>query len=191
MAPRINSLRDSDVHRINDLDRAAQERQPATALRHASYSHTWKALEITGKVMRDMRDDFVGTMSWVGWSERWSVGGAVGACRYRREKMHCGAAYGGRPALSSSLAGPCHILQWTSKLTRKLARSSLGGEVYALCEIDDRMTPIRDFFGPLEGLAPGMVGLEDCESLLTHLRTKKPKSEKYLARRFLSIHKAL
>ena len=32
---------------------------------------------------------------------------------------------------SSSLSGPRHVLQWTSKFTRKLAKGSLGGEVYA------------------------------------------------------------
>ena len=36
-----------------------------------------------------------------------------------------------------------------------------------------------------------MVGLEDCESLFSHLRTKEMITEKYLARHFLSIQQSL
>ena len=32
---------------------------------------------------------------------------------------------------SSALSGPCRLLQWASKFTRKLVRSSLGGEACA------------------------------------------------------------
>ena len=36
-----------------------------------------------------------------------------------------------------------------------------------------------------------MVGLEDCESLFSHLRTKRMITEKYLVRHFLSIQQSL
>ena len=36
-----------------------------------------------------------------------------------------------------------------------------------------------------------MVGLEDCESLFTHLRTKKVAAEKFLARHFLAVRQAV
>ena len=36
-----------------------------------------------------------------------------------------------------------------------------------------------------------MVGLEDCESLFNHLRTKRMITEKYLVRHFLSIQQSL
>ena len=93
--------------------------------------------------------------------------------------------------MSSSLSGPCHVLQWTSKFTRKLVKSSLGGEVYAFSEMVDHMALIREFYTPFVGLSPGMVGLEDCESLFSHLRTKRMITEKYLVRHFLSIQQSL
>ena len=133
-------------------------------------------------------------------------GDALGRFRARGERLHKGtltlvgwsdAAYGklsedGRCRLgyiiglmSSSLSGPCHVLRWTSKFTRKLVRSSLGGEAYAFSEMVDHMALIREFYTPFVGLSPGMVGLEDCESLFSHLRTKKMITEKYLVRHFL------
>ena len=53
------------------------------------------------------------------------------------------------------------------------------------------MALIREGYAPFVGLSPGMVGLEDCESLFSHLRTKKMIAEKYLARHFLSIQQSL
>ena len=93
--------------------------------------------------------------------------------------------------MSASLSGPCHVLQWTSKFTRKLVGSSLGGEVYAFSEMADHMALIREFYAPSVGLSPGVAGLEDCESLFNHLRTKKMATGKYLGRHFLSIQQPL
>merc|ERR1712215_449403 len=90
----------------------------------------------------------------------------------------------------SSLSGPCHILQWTSKFTRKLVKSSLGGEVYAFSEMLDHMSMLREFYGNFAGSKPGMIGLEDCESLFTHLRKSKSITEKFLDRHFMSIQQA-
>ena len=93
--------------------------------------------------------------------------------------------------MSSSLSGPCHVLQWTSKFTRKLVKSSLGGEVYAFSEMADHMALIREFYAPFVGSSPGTVGLEDCESLFNHLRTKKMITEKFLVTQFLSTQQSL
>ena len=98
--------------------------------------------------------------------------------------------------MSSFLSGPRHVLQWTSKFTRKLVKSSLGGEVYAFSEMVDHMALIREFYAPCVELPPGMVGLEDCESLRApcvenRLRTKKMITEKYLVRHFLSSQQSL
>ena len=68
---------------------------------------------------------------------------------------------------------PAHFSQRASKLTRKLAKGSVGGEVYALSEMVDRINLIRDFYEPFQGLAPGAPGLGDCWSLFTHSRTEK------------------
>ena len=46
------------------------------------------------------------------------------------------------------------------------------------------MSLLRDFYGPSEGLNPGMVGLEDCESLFTYVNTERMIAERYLARHF-------
>ena len=53
------------------------------------------------------------------------------------------------------------------------------------------MALIREFYTPFVGLSPGMVGLEDCESLFSHLRTKRMITEKYLVRHFLGIQQSL
>ena len=155
-------------------------------LKYASSSHPWKA---------------------PGWGDR-----VKGALRKGGERVHCvpmtllgwyDAAYGGQSTegkcrlgyviglMSSTLKCPCHISQWTSKFTRKMVKSSLGGEVYALSEMVDHMLLLKDFYGPSGGINPGVVGMGDCESLFTHLKTKKMAAEKYLVRHFLSIQQAL
>ena len=46
---------------------------------------------------------------------------------------------------SPNLRELCHSVHWASKFTRKLARSSLGGEVYAFGEMLDHMAMLRGF----------------------------------------------
>ena len=67
------------------------------------------------------------------------------------------AAYGGQSTegicrlgytiglMSSTLKGACRILPRTSKFTRKMVKSSLGGEIYALSEMVDHMLLLKDF----------------------------------------------
>ena len=70
----------------------------------------------------------------------------------------------------------------TSKFTRGLAKSSLGGDVCAFSEMLDHMSMLREFFGHFKNLYSGMAGLEDCESLFTHLK------KKLIAAKFLERH---
>ena len=69
-------------------------------------------------------------------------------------------------------------------------KSGLGGEAYASCEMLDRTFALREFYEQFRDRAPGAGGLEDRESLLTHLK-KKISTEKFLARRFFAIQQAL
>ena len=48
------------------------------------------------------------------------------------------------------------------------------------------MALLREFYAPSSRISPGLVGVEDCESLFTHLENRKMVAEKYLVRRFLS-----
>ena len=70
-------------------------------------------------------------------------------------------------------------------------KSSMGGGVYALSEMVGQMLSLKGVYGPFESMDPGVGGLEDSESLLTHLKKKKITTKKYLARHFLSIQQAL
>ena len=47
--------------------------------------------------------------------------------------------------MSSALPGPAHILQWASNSTQKIAKSSLGGEIFALNEMRGHVEIIREF----------------------------------------------
>ena len=77
-----------------------------------------------------------------------------------------------------TLKGPRHILQRTSKFTRKLVESGPGGEML------DHASLLREVYEPSVEMSPGMVGLEDCESLSGRLRNEEAAVEKYLVRFF-------
>ena len=146
-----------------------KELRRATALRYGAPSRLRKALDFTGGAM----DDFMcnqgekrrcGAMSLVGRTDAaFGDQSTGGKCRLR---------FGISP-MAPSFAGPRHILLWASDAARTLARSSLGGGVYARGEMVDRATLIREICEPRERLAPGMSGLEACESLSTHLDAEK------------------
>ena len=55
----------------------------------------------------------------------------------------------------------------------------------------DHVALLREFYAPFSHISPGMVGMEDCESLFTHLKNRKMITEKYLVRHFLSIQQFL
>ena len=93
--------------------------------------------------------------------------------------------------MSSTLRGPRHIIQWTSKFTRKLAKCSLGGEVYAFSEMAGRIPILRGFYAHCMDIRQGMACLQDCESVFTRLKNKKIIAGKFLIRHFLASQQAL
>ena len=74
--------------------------------------------------------------------------------------------------MPSSFTGPRPVSRRTSKFNRKLLKSSPGAEVYLLGGTAGHMSLLRDFCAPFESVGPGTVGLGDCESLFTDLKTK-------------------
>ena len=80
--------------------------------------------------------------------------------------------------ISSTLRGPCHLLQWSPKSNRKLAKGGAGGAAYESSEMVDHVALLRESFAPYADLTPGIVGLEGCESLFTHLGTRRVITEK-------------
>ena len=118
--------------------------------------------------------------------------------RARGEKAHCGETFFvcwpdadfGNPLaegrcrsgdvigpMTSSLPGPCRILQWAAKFIRESADSGRGGKVYALSELVEHMSLSRELFEPL-------VGYVDCESPIAHLWSKHAIAGKYRVRHF-------
>ena len=119
-----------------------------------------------------------GTRSLVGWSvAAYGDHSAVGKCLL-------GYFIG---LMSSTLSGLCHIIQRTSKYTRKLVKSSLAGEV----RWQIKRQCFGDFLRTCRDLFPGVAGFEGCESLFTHLRGKKISAEKFSVRHFAAIQPAL
>ena len=55
----------------------------------------------------------------------------------------------------------------------------------------DHILLLKDLCRPSGGVNPGLVGLGGYENLFTHLKAKKMITEKYLARHFSSIQRAL
>ena len=76
-------------------------------------------------------------------------------------------------------------------MTMRKVKSSMGGEVYALSKMVDHVLLLEDPYGPVNGMNPGVVRLEDCESLSTQLKTKKTVAERRPAHHFLSFQQAL
>ena len=154
IASRINRLRGSDVYRINGLVRVRKDWQRATELKYASSSKPWKALGWGDGVHRDLwnRGDRVLRCSrtLAGWSDA-AYGDqlATGRCRL-------GYVVG---LMSSTLKGPCRILQRASTFARNMEKSNLGGRVYAPSEMMDHVLLLKEFFGPFEGMRPGAAGL--------------------------------
>ena len=184
IASRINSLQGAGVYRINDLAKTVKKWQPAAVSKYFSSGK----MDQSSSARRRNNE------------------------RHCKEKIHGNtmtlagrpdAAYGDQSSLgkrrlsyvigltSPNPCGPCHLIQLTSKFTRKLAKSSLGGEVYAFSEMVDHMSMPREFYGHFTDLYSGMAGMEDCESLFTHLKKNKLVAGKFLVRRFLAIQQAI
>ena len=60
--------------------------------------------------------------------------------------------------------------------------SCLGGEVYAFGEMLDNDATLRVCFAPFGDLSPGTLGLEACEGLFAHPKTKRAVAGEYLVR---------
>ena len=93
--------------------------------------------------------------------------------------------------MSPTLNGPCHNLQWTSEFARKLAKSSLGGEVFAFSEMLEHVSHLRQFYEPFFELSPSMIGFKDRESPFANLNIKETVAEKYAVRHFQGIRQLL
>ena len=176
IASRINALCGSDVYRINELVWAAKAWQQATVLKFASTSHLWKSLgqndRLQGALQTRGEQVHGGWLTTPGWPDA-AYGG-----QSTEGKCQVGYVIG---LMSSTLTGPFHILQRTSKFTRKMVKSSMGREIYALSEMADQVLSLKERYGSFEGMNPGVAGPENCESL----------AEKYSARNLLSIRQAL
>ena len=100
------------------------------------------------------------TMVLVGWSDAvYRDQSSLGKCRL-------GYVIGLTPP---NLCGPCHITLWTSKFARRMVKSCLGGDVYALSEMPDHASVHREVYGRFVDLFPVLVGPEACESLFAKL----------------------
>ena len=71
------------------------------------------------------------------------VGRLDAACGYQSTEGKCRLGYV-IGLMLSCLRGARRILQWTSKFIREIAKSILGGEVYALGEMVDHMPLLKD-----------------------------------------------
>ena len=63
--------------------------------------------------------------------------------------------------------------------------------MYIIGDPVDHVALSREFYASFEGLPPGMVGMEVCEGLFTHLRSKKAIAPEYPVRHFSGIEQAV
>ena len=122
IASRANALQGGDIYRINDLIKTIKLWQPRTVLKYESSSNP--LFPPTGDSLGRFRARgerlHKGTLTLAGWSDA-AYGGLS-------EEGRCRLGYIiGLMSSSLSLSGPCHVLQWTSKFTRKFVTGSLVG----------------------------------------------------------------
>ena len=86
---------------------------------------------------------------------------------------------------------PRDLLQWSSKFTRILAKTSVGGDVYASSELMDHVALLRELYASFADLSPGLVGLEVRESLFAYVDTARVITEKHPPRHSLSTQRSL
>ena len=166
-----------DVYRTNDLVKTVKKSQHPPVLKYFSPGKLDQGTLAprTGDARYSKGTIHADAMTPVGWS------GAAYGDQSRVGKCRLGHIVG---PMSPNLSGPCHLAYWASKITRKLVKSSVGGEVYAVSEMLDHMFMLREYYGHFTDLLPGMVGLEKRESLFTHLEKNELITEKFLARHF-------
>ena len=171
LASKVDDLQGSDIYRINALIKTAKSGQPRAVSKYASSSFPLfpAGLDSKGRPRSNGERVRSSTLSLVGWSD------AAYGDRSQNGKCRLGYLIG---IMSSFLSGPCHVLPWASKFTRKLVKSSLGGEVYAFSEMLDHVALLREIYAPFSHISPGLVGMEDCESLFAHLKNRKMVTEK-------------
>ena len=180
----INGLQVIDMYRINDLIKKVKMGQDDYNLKYQAgmLANSRPSLQNPDRDWGKTTPIHENTMMMVGWSD------AAFGTHTQEGRCRLGYIIG---LMSSALTGPVHILQWTSKFTRKHVKSSLGGEIFALSEMWDHMEMIMDFYAPLGHAKIRAYGIIDCESLLSHLRTGRLGTEKFLTRHFRSIMDAL
>ena len=79
--------------------------------------------------------------------------------------------------MSATLRRPCPKIHWASKFARDSVESSLGWEMHAFSAMLDHMPMLQEFYAHSLDPAQRMVGLEDRETLLTHLKNRKIPTE--------------
>ena len=154
------------MYRINALVKIARGWRQAAELKYVSASQLGQGnLALRDAKIRRRREKIhEDTMTVVGQTDAaYESQSSLGKCRL-------GNVIG---LTSPNLCGPRHIIHWMSKLTRRLDKSNLGGEVYALSEMVDHMSMLRESSGHFVDLCPGMVGAQDCESLFALLKRKR------------------
>ena len=155
IATKINALCGGDAYRINELFRVAKDWQQAAVLNYAASSHPRGALGRGDKVqgVARKRGERVhgGLTALVGWADA-AFGDQLAEGKFRLDYVI--------GLMSSTQRGPRHILQRASKFARKMVKSSLGGEVYALSDMADHMLLLRNCGGidlPVRGSEPGRL----------------------------------
>ena len=73
-----------------------------------------------------------------------------------------------------------------ARFTRRIAKSSFGGEAYAFGEIIGQTELVADFYGQFRFRSPPPVSVEACGRLSSHLQ-KKGVAGRYLVRHFSAI----
>ena len=167
LAARVSSSQGTGADRVIDLEEPVKERQQASVSKYASTSKpiTPAHGEVGGRMRARGEKAHGGTMSPVGWPH------AAYGDQPSEGKYHLGYVIGFTP---SALSEPCHLLRLASKFARKLANSSLGGEVCAFSEMSDHVTLLRDFYAPFADLSPDTISSGGCGNLFAHLCNEGP-----------------
>ena len=116
IASLANSSQGSDVYRASNLVTTVPARRQAAILKCASSPYPGPPArgEADGRIRSRAGEVHCGAMTLVCWSV------AIFADQLPEGKCQLGYVMG---LMFSTLNGPCHFLQWASKLTRKLAKS--------------------------------------------------------------------